>query len=103
MSIDTIVSPLKSGQIEDHLSFFFYSSSIPIPSHQSSISSPHPYLGLALRGEVLLDEQGSQGHAKVFVGLGEAEPAQLQLLLGAIYLSRKLVDGAAEGSGQVFT
>lgn len=62
----------------------------------------HHYLGLALWGEVLLDEQGSQGHAEVFVGLSEAEPAQLQLLLSAVNLPRKLVDGAAEGSGQVF-
>lgn len=52
---------------------------------------------------MLLDEQGSQGHAEVLVGLGEAQPAKLQLLLGAVYLPRKLVDGAAEGGGQVLT
>lgn len=51
---------------------------------------------------MLLDEQGSQGHAEVFVGLSEAEPAQLQLLLSAVNLPRKLVDGAAESRGQVF-
>ena len=49
-----------------------------------------------------MDEQGSQSHAKVFVGLGEAEPAQLQLLLCSLNLPRKLVDDAAEGGGQVF-
>ncbi len=52
---------------------------------------------------MLLDEQGSQGHAEVFVGLSEAEPAELQLLLRTVNLPRKLVDGAAEGGGQVFT
>lgn len=61
-----------------------------------------PYLGLALCGEVLLDEKGSQRHAEVLVGLSEAQLAQLQLLLGAVDLPRKLVDGAAEGGGQVF-
>lgn len=50
-----------------------------------------------------MDKQGSQGHAKVFVGLSEAEPAQLQLLLGAVYFPRKLMDGATEGGGQVLT
>lgn len=60
-----------------------------------------PYLGLALRGEVLLDEQGAQCHAKVLVGLSEAEAAQLQLLLHAVNLPGELMDGAAEGSGQV--
>lgn len=51
----------------------------------------------------MLDEQGSQGHAEVFVGLSEAESAQLQLLLSAVNLPRKLVDGAAKGCGQMFT
>ena len=51
---------------------------------------------------MLLDEQGSQRHAKVFVGLSQAKLAQLQLLLSAVDLPGKLVDGAAEGSGQVF-
>lgn len=59
------------------------------------------YLGLALRGEVLLDEQGPQRHAEVLVGLSEAEAAQLQLLLHAVDLPGELVDGAAEGGGQV--
>lgn len=52
---------------------------------------------------MLFDKQGAKGHAKVFVGLGEAEPSQFQLLLGAVNLPRKLVDGAAEGGGQMFT
>ena len=52
---------------------------------------------------MFLDEQGPQGHAKVLVGLGEAQLAQLQLLLCAIDFSRKLMDGAAEGGGQVLT
>lgn len=60
------------------------------------------YLGFALRGEVLLDKQGPEGHSKVFVGLSQAEPAQVQLLLGAVNLPRKLVDGASESRGQVF-
>lgn len=59
------------------------------------------YLGLAVRGEVLLDEQGPQGHAEVLVGLSEAQPAELQALLGAVDLPRELVDGAAEGGGEV--
>lgn len=50
---------------------------------------------------MLLDEQGSQGHAEVFVGLREAEPAQLQLVLRAVIFPGKLMDGAAEGRGQV--
>lgn len=37
----------------------------------------------------------------MFVGLSEAELAQLQLLLGAVNLPRKLMDGAAKGGGQV--
>lgn len=60
------------------------------------------YLGFALRGEVLLDKQGPEGHSKVFVGLSQAEPAQVQLLLCAVDLPRKLVDGASESRGQVF-
>lgn len=60
------------------------------------------YLGLALRGEVLLDKQGPKSHSKVFVGLSQAEPAQVQLLLRAVDLPGKLVDGAAESRGQVF-
>lgn len=60
------------------------------------------YLGLALGGEVLLDEQGPESHPKVFVGLSQAEPAQVQLLLRAVDLPGKLVDGAAERRGQVF-
>lgn len=68
----------------------------------SSVSlSRGSYLGFALRGEVLLDEQGAQCHAKVLVGLSEAEAAQLQLLLHAVNLPGELVDGAAEGGGQV--
>lgn len=59
------------------------------------------YLGLALRGEVLLDEQGPQSHPEVLVGLGEAEPAQVQLLLRPVDLPGELVDGAAERRGQV--
>lgn len=38
----------------------------------------------------------------MFVGLSEAELAELQLLLGAVNLPRKLMDGAAKGGGQVF-
>lgn len=71
---------------------------------QGNVASLFPrgsYLGLALRGEVLLDEQGPQRHAKVLVGLSEAEAAQLQLLLHAVDLPGELVDGAAEGGGQV--
>lgn len=60
------------------------------------------YLGLALRGEVLLDKQGAQSHPKVFVGLSQAEPAQVQLLLRAVDLPGELVDGAAESRRQVF-
>lgn len=60
------------------------------------------YLGFALRGEVLLDKQGPESHSKVFVGLSQAEPAQVQLLLRAVDLPGKLVDGAAESGGQVF-
>lgn len=67
----------------------------------TSVSLRCSYLGLALRGEVLLDEQGPQRHAEVLVGLSEAEAAQLQLLLHAVDLPRELVDGAAEGGGQV--
>lgn len=51
----------------------------------------------------MLDKQSAQRHAKVFVGLREAESAQLQLLLRAVDLPRKLVNGAAEGGGQVLT
>lgn len=51
---------------------------------------------------MLLDKQGPQSHSKVFVGLSQAEPAQVQLLLRAVDLPGKLVDGAAEGRGQVF-
>lgn len=50
---------------------------------------------------MLLDEQRPQCHAEVLVGLREAEAAQLQLLLGAVDLPGKLMDGAPEGSGQV--
>lgn len=60
------------------------------------------HLGLALRGEVLLDKQGPESHPKVFVGLSQAEAAQVQLLLRAVDLPGKLVDGAAERRGQVF-
>lgn len=60
------------------------------------------YLGFALRGEVLLDKQGPESHSKVFVGLSQAEPAQVQLLLRAVDLPGELVDGAAESRGQVF-
>lgn len=68
---------------------------------RGSLSLGSSYLGFALRGEVLLDEQGAQCHAKVLVGLSEAEAAQLQLLLHAVNLPGELVDGAAEGGGQV--
>jgi len=68
--------------------------------HQTTEESA-AYLGFALRGEVLLDEQGSQGHAEVLVGLRQTQPAQLQLPLGAVDLAGELVDGAAEGGGQV--
>lgn len=50
---------------------------------------------------MLLDEQGPQRHPKMLVGLGEAEPAQVQLLLRAVDLPGELVDGAAERRGQV--
>lgn len=50
---------------------------------------------------MLLDEQGPQRHAKVLVGLREAEAAQLQLLLHSVNFPGELVDGAAEGGGQV--
>lgn len=62
-----------------------------------------PYLGPAVRGEVLLDEECSQGHAEVFVGLGETQPPQLQLTLRTFNLPGKLMDGAPERRGQVFT
>lgn len=73
------------------------------PSQQGDVGAAGvpPYLGLALRGEVLLDEQGPQSHSEVLVGLCEAEPAQVQLLLGAVDLPGELVDGAAERRGQV--
>lgn len=51
---------------------------------------------------MLLNKQGPQSHSKVFVGLSQAEPAQVQLLLRAINLSGKLVDSTAESRGQVF-
>lgn len=51
---------------------------------------------------MLLDKQGPQSHPKMFVGLSQAEPAQVQLLLRAVDLPGKLVDGAAESRGQVF-
>lgn len=38
----------------------------------------------------------------MLVGLSQAEPAQVQLLLRAVDLPGKLVDGAAESGGQVF-
>lgn len=60
------------------------------------------YLGLALRGEVLLDKQGPESHSEVLVGLSQAQPAQVQLLLCAVDLPGKLVDGASESRGQVF-
>lgn len=68
----------------------------------AGVRARRTYLGLALRGEVLLDKQGPQSHPEVFVGLGQAEPAQVQLLLRAVDLPGKLVDGAAESRGQVF-
>lgn len=60
------------------------------------------YLRFALRRKVFVDKQRSQSHAEVFVGLRQAEPAQFQLLLRAVNLPRKLVDGAPKGGGQVF-
>lgn len=50
---------------------------------------------------MLLDKQGPQRHPKMLVGLGQAEPAQVQLLLRAVDLPGELVDGAAERRGQV--
>lgn len=50
---------------------------------------------------MLLDEQRSEGHPEVFVGLCEAQSAQLQLLLRPVDLSRKLMDSAAESRGQM--
>lgn len=59
--------PLKTASL---LLYHLYHYSAPY--HQST---QIPDLSPALWGEVLLDEQGSQGHAEVFVCLGEAEPA----------------------------
>lgn len=50
---------------------------------------------------MLLDKQGPQSHPKMFVGLSQAKPAQVQLLLRAVDLPGKLVDGAAESGGEV--
>lgn len=59
------------------------------------------YLGFAGRGEVLLDEESSQGHAEVLVGLTQADLTQLKLLLIALHLLGELVDGITEGGGEV--
>lgn len=49
----------------------------------------------------MLDEQGAQSHAEVFVGLSETQTAQFQLTLGSVDLARELVDGAAECGGEM--
>jgi len=59
------------------------------------------YLGLAGRGEVLLDKESTQGHAKVLVGLAQANLAQLQLLLIALHLFGEFMDGITERGGEV--
>jgi len=59
------------------------------------------YLGFAGRGEVLLNKESTQGHAKVLVGLAQTDLAQLELLLVALHLLGELVDGIAEGGGEV--
>lgn len=59
------------------------------------------YLGFAGRGEVLLNEESSQGHAEVLVGLAQADLTRLQLLLIALHLLGELMDGITEGGGEV--
>lgn len=59
------------------------------------------YLGFAGRGEVLLNEESSQGHAEVLVGLAQADLTRLQLLIAALHLLGELVDGIAEGGREV--
>lgn len=52
---------------------------------------------------MLLDKEGTQGHAEVLVGLAQADLAWLKLLLIALHLLGELMDGIAEGGGEVLT
>ncbi len=50
---------------------------------------------------MLLDEECTEGHAEVFVGLIETQPLQIQLLLASVDLTRELVNRAAKRRGEM--
>lgn len=60
-----------------------------------------PDLGLAGSREVLMYKQGTECHAKVTVGLAQADTGQLLWLVAALHLPGQLVQCLSEWRGQV--
>lgn len=77
---------------------------MPISGPTPRASRPgQPDLGLAGSREVLMYEESAERHAKVTVGLAQADTGQLLWLVAALHLPCQLVQGLSERWGQVLT